>query len=156
MKQSTITRFLLRTFMIYGILTLMLNIFTLIFGEDAQGYSTLFSLAGQGIGTATSLQFLAAIAMINILSLVLMSDRIIISMSRTLRMAVLFSSVFIVMIAFIAIFDWFPLNDIKAWVMFIVCSCVCIAISTIVSSQTKKQEDRSLEEALRRAKEENT
>ena len=78
------------------------------------------------------------------------------SLMMTLVMAVLFTGVFTVMIAFTAVFGWFPLDDIKAWAMFIICSCVCIAISTIVSSHTKIREDRSLEEALRRAKEEKT
>ncbi len=156
MKRSAIKSILTHTFMIYGILTLLLNIFTLLFGDSSYGYSTMFSLAGQGIGTATSFQFLGAIAIINILNHVLMSDSLIIKMNRTLRMGVLFTSVFAVMIAFTAMFGWFPLDDIKAWAMFIICSCVCITISTIVSSWSKKQEDMNLEEALRRAKEENT
>ncbi|MBP3858091.1 MAG: hypothetical protein IK990_21005, partial [Ruminiclostridium sp.] len=60
-KRFTVFEFLAQVFMIYGITTGLLNIFCMLFGNEAVGYSTIFSLATTGVSVATSLQFLLAV-----------------------------------------------------------------------------------------------
>jgi len=154
-KRFTVFGFLAQVFMIYGITTGLLNIFCMLFGSVAEGYSTLFSLAGAGVSVATSLQFLLTVTVIMILRLVFMSDMLIKNMPLGARIAAMFVSVFAVTIVCVFLFGWFPVNDLPAWVMFIVCFAVSCAVSVIISTAAERQENRKLDEALKRIKEEN-
>jgi uncharacterized protein YacL len=153
-KRFTVFGFLAQVFMIYGITTGLLNIFCMIFGSSAKDYSTMFSLAGDGISVATSLQYLLAITIVIILRMVFMSDALIKNMPLGARIAAMFVSVFAVVIAFVFLFGWFPANDPVAWAMFVVCFAVSCAVSVFVSMLSERQENRRLEEALKRVKEE--
>ncbi|MBR5089889.1 MAG: hypothetical protein IK093_10725 [Ruminiclostridium sp.] len=154
-KRFTIFGFLTQVFMIYGITTGLLNIFCVLYGNDAEGYSTLFSLAGAGVSVATSLQFLLTVTVVMILRLVFMSDMLIKNMPLGARITAMFASVFAVTIGCVFLFGWFPVNDPLAWVMFIVCFAVSCTVSVIISTAAERQENRKLDEALKRIKEEN-
>lgn len=153
-KRFTVFGFLAQVFMIYGITTGLLNIFCMLFGNEAVGYSTIFSLASDGVSVATSLQFLLVITIVIALRVIFMTDKIIKNMPLGARIAAMFASVFAVMIAFVFLFGWFPATDPLAWVMFIVCFAVSCAVSVIISTAAERQENRKLEEALKRIKEE--
>ncbi len=153
-KDVTVFRFFSQIFMLYGITTGLFNIFCLLFGESAYGYSTMFSLGNAGVGVATSFQLLAAVSLITVLRFVLMTDVLIKGMSLAARVVAMFSGAFLTMLAFIFMFDWFPSDVPLAWISFIVCFGVSCAVSTIISAIAERQENRKLEEALRRCKEE--
>ena len=154
-KRFTVFEFLAQVFMIYGITTGLLNIFCMLFGNEAVGYSTIFSLATTGVSVATSLQFLLAVTIVIVLRVVFMTDKLIKNMSLGSRIAAMFVSVFAVIIAFVFLFGWFPATDLLAWLMFIVCFAVSCAVSVIISTIAERQENRKLDEALKRIKEEN-
>ena len=139
--------------MLYGITVLILNIFCLIFGADAQTVSTIFSLGSGGIAVSTSLQFLGAIVLIIILRFVLMTDRIIKKMPLAARIITMFAGVLAVMVGFIFAFGWFPVTNVTAWIMFGICFVLSCSISTFISVLAEKQENKKLEEALKRFKE---
>jgi len=153
-KRFTIFGFLAQVFMIYGITTGLLNIFCILFGNTAKDYSTIFSLAGAGVSIATSLQFLLAVTLVTILRAVFMTDMLIKNMPVPARITAMFVSVFAAIIGFVLLFGWFPANDPIAWIMFIVCFAVSCAASVTISTIAERQENRRLEEALRRVKEE--
>ena len=153
-KRFTVFGFFSQVFMIYGITTLLLNIFCVLFGSAAAGYSSIFSLAGTGVGVATSLQFLLAVTIVIVLRAVFMTDMLIKNMPLAARITLMFASVFAVIVAFVFVFGWFPWDDPLAWVMFIVCFAVSCAASVTVSSIAERQENRRLEDALKRVKEE--
>ena len=153
-KKTGILGYLSQVFMIYGITVLLLNIFCLIFGVEAAALSTIFSLGSSGIAVSTMFQFLAAVSLINILRFILMTDILIKKMSIALRIVAMFTGVLAIMIGFIFAFGWFPVTDVTAWVMFVVCFVLSCAISTFISVLAEKQENKKLEEALRRFKEE--
>lgn len=153
-KRFTVFGFLSQVFMIYGITTGLLNVFCILFGNEAAGYSTIFSLAGAGVGIATSFQFLAAVTLVIILRVVFMTDMLIRGMPLPARIAAMFVSVFAVIVTFVFIFGWFPADDPLAWIMFIVCFAVSCGVSVTVSTIAEKQENRRLDEALKRVKEE--
>ena len=154
-KRFTIFGFLAQVFMIYGITTGLLNIFCMLFGNVAEGYSTMFSLAGAGVSVATSLQFLLAVTVVIVLRMVFMSDMLIKNMPLGARIAAMFISVFAVTIGCVLLFGWFPADDPLAWVMFVVCFALSCAVSVIISTAAERQENRKLDEALKRIKEEN-
>ena len=72
---------------------------------------------------------------------------------NTLRIILMFISVIAVIVGFVLAFGWFPITEIKAWIMFILCFIVSCVISTFVSVVSEKQENKKLEEALKRFKE---
>ena len=154
-KRFTVFGFLAQVFMIYGITTALLNIFCLLFGNEAADYSTIFSLAGAGLSVATSMQFLLAITIVIVLRLIFMTDMLIKKMPLGARIAALFASGFAVIIGFVILFGWFPIDDPLAWIMFLISFPVSCTASVLISTAAQRSENRRLEEALKRIKEEN-
>ena len=153
-RDFSVLKFLSRVFMIYGITTGLLNIFCILFGTSAYGLSTIFSLENKGVGVATSFQFLLAVSVIVGLRSVFMTDIIIKKMPLAARIIAMFAGTFVTMLVFIFTFDWLPADVPMAWIMFIVCFAVSCGLSTLISVLAEKQENRRLEEALKRYKEE--
>jgi hypothetical protein len=153
-KRFTVFGFLSQVFMMFGITTALLNIFCILFGNTAAAYSSIFSLAGNGISITTSFQFLFAMILIMLLRMLFMTDILIRKMPLAARITGMFISVFAVMIGFVLLFGWFPAGDPVAWVMFVLCFTVSCAVSVTISSIAERQENHRLEEALKRVKEE--
>ncbi len=153
-KNFSIFKYLSQVFMIYGITTGLLNIFCILFGASAYSFSTLFSLGNSGVGVATSFQFLLAVSVIVGLRFILMTDILIKKMPLAARIIAMFAGAFVTIIVFIFLFDWFPADLLVAWIMFIACFIISCFISTLISILAEKYENRRLEEALKRYKEE--
>ena len=153
-KKNGLLDYLSQVFMNFGITVVILNVFCMIFGEEAQTMSTLFQLGGDGLAVATMMQFLLIILLINGLRVVLMTDLLIKKMPLALRIVAMFASVFGITTAGVIVFGWFPVTDALAWVMFVGCFVVSCAISTGISIIAEKQENKKFEEALKRFKEE--
>lgn len=153
-KKFSVLKYLSQVFMIYGITIGLLNVFCVLFGTSAHDLSTIFSLGRAGIGVATSFQFLLAVSIIVGLRSIFFTDILIKKMAIAARIIAMFASAFAVMIAFIFLFDWFPADAPLAWIMFVVCFVISCAASTLISVLAEKQENRRLEDALKRYKEE--
>ncbi len=152
-KKPTIFSFLAQIFMIYGITNGLLNIFCLLFGEEASGFSAIFSLGSAGVSVAVSFQFLLVITIIVTLRFIFMTDCIIKNMPLGLRTVLMFAGALTATLAFIFCFGWFPADEPKAWIMFVVCFAISAAVSTFISVLNEKQENKKLEEALQKFKE---
>lgn len=153
-KKFSVLNYLSQVFTIYGVTTVLLNIFCILFGNTAQGLSTIFSLGNAGVAIETSIQFLLAVLMICALKFVFMTDILIKKMSLATRIIIMFAAAFATILAFIFAFGWFPADMPIAWIMFIVCFIISCIVSTFISVLAEKQENRRLEEALKRYKEE--
>ncbi|MDE7398362.1 MAG: DUF3021 family protein [Oscillospiraceae bacterium] len=153
-KNFSVLKFLSQVFIIYGITTGLLNILCILFGTSAYGLSTIFSLGNSGVSVATSLQFLFAVSIIVGLRSILMTDILIKKMPLAARIITMFVCAFATIIIFIFLFDWFPADLPLAWIMFIVCFIVSCTVGTLLSVLAEKQENRKLEKALKRYKEE--
>jgi len=152
-KRFTVFGFFAQVFMIYGITTGLLNIFCMMFGSEAKDYSSIFTLAGEGVSVGTSLQFLLAVTVVILLRMLFMTDMLIKKMPLSARITAMFASVFAVTVSFVFVFKWFPVDDPIAWLMFVVCFAVSCVVSVIVSTAAQRQENRRLDEALKRVKE---
>lgn len=153
-KKFSVLKFLSQMFMIYGITTGLLNIFCILFGKSARGLSTIFSLGNTGVSIATSFQFLLAVFLIVGLKFIFMTDILIKKIPLAARIIIMFAGAFATIVVFIFAFGWFPADMPIAWIMFIICFVLSCAVSTIISVLAEKQENRRLEEALKRYKEE--
>ena len=152
-KKPTVLDYLSQVFMIFGITILALNIFCLIFGESAKEFSTIFALGSEGMSVATMLQFLLAIAITITLRAVFMTDLIIKKMPLSARIIVLFAAAFLNIVVFVIVCGWFPVNNLLAWIMFIISFTVSCTLSTLVSILWEKAENKRLAEALDKLKE---
>ncbi|MEE1061383.1 MAG: hypothetical protein UH080_06105 [Ruminococcus sp.] len=153
-KKKGLLGYFSQVFMIYGITVLLLNVFCMIFGADAQAVSTIFSLGNRGIGVSTMLQFFVIIALTIFLRVVFMTDTIIKRMPLIIRIIAMFAGVLGLTIVFVFAFGWFPVTEVKAWIAFIGSFAISCTISTLISVYAEKQENKKLDEALRRFKEE--
>ena len=153
-KNFSVLKFLSQVFMIYGITTGLLNIFCILFGRSAYDFSTIFSLGNTGVGIATSFQFLLAVFLMVGLKFIFMTDILIKKIPLAARIIIMFTGAFATILVFIFAFGWVPANMPIAWIMFIICFVLSCAVSTVISVLAEKQENRRLEEALKRYKEE--
>jgi hypothetical protein len=151
-NRPTILKFLQRVFVIYGITTLILNIFTLIFGDDAKEMSTIFSFGNEALGVKTAMQFLLAVVILVLIETLFTTDILIKKMKITMRICLVFMSIFAVISLFVAVFGWFPTDLALPWIMFIICFAISSAVSTIITAYSEKQENKKLDEALKRFK----
>lgn len=151
-KRVSILGYLSQVFMIYGITVGLLNLFCLLFGESAKGFSSIFSLGSDGLSVTTMLQFLLAIALIVTLRFVFMTDLLIRKMPLAVRVIAMFAGALTIILAFIFVCGWFPADEPMAWLMFILCFAVSCTVSTFISILAEKQENKKLAEALQRYK----
>lgn len=153
-KKSGILGYFSQVFMIYGITIILLNVFCLIFGNEAKSVSSIFTYGSKGIAISTMFEFFLAIALIIIMRFIFMTDFLIKKMPLYARIIMMFLSVLIIIISFVFIFNWFPVREVSAWIMFFLCFVLSCGISTVISIISEKRENKKLEDALRRYKEE--
>ncbi|MBR3900432.1 MAG: hypothetical protein IKJ60_02645 [Ruminococcus sp.] len=151
-NRPTILKLLQKVFVIYGITTLILNIFTLIFGDAAKEMSTIFSFGNGALGVKTAMQFLLAVFILVLIETLFTTDIFIKKMKNPMRICLVFVSIFVVISLFIVIFGWIPTNMALPWIMFIICFAISSAVSTIITAYSEKQENKKLDEALKRFK----
>jgi len=52
----------------------------------------------------------------------------------------MFIMIIIMIAVFAAIFQWFPVNMVKPWIMFFLCFAICATVNVIISSLKEKKE----------------
>lgn len=154
-KRNTFFDFVGQTFMIFGFSIISLMVCVFIFGEDAKGYSTIFLLGNEGLPLSVLAQFLLTSTMINLFRQLFLGGQIIKNMSIPIRTVCLFSSIVIMMVVFIFLFGWFPVDDWLAWVLFVICFIISSVGGFVVSFLKEKGTNKRMEEALRRMQEGN-
>lgn len=151
-KKETVFDYIGQIFVSFGFTVVALNIFCILFGEEAREYSTIFSLGGEGLSVQTMLQFLLTSSIIVTLRFVFFTDGLIKKVSIAIRTIGMFGSIIVMMALFVYLFGWFPVNMWQAWAMFFICFGVCAGVSVAVSALNEKLENKKMEEALQRLK----
>lgn len=64
----------------------------------------------------------------------------------------IFGVICIAIVVFVIVFAWFPINDIKSWIGFLLSFTICTLISVVLSRREEISENRKMEQALRRFK----
>ncbi len=151
-KKNTIFDYLTQIMIVWGISILSLCLFCSLFGEDAKQYSSMFQLGNSGIAITTLMQYLFLSVIIITLKWLLFTDVLIKRVSIMIRTVMMFVCVILSAGIFIAVFQWFPVNDIKSWTMFFICFFVCACISIVVSTIKEKSDNKKMQEALEHLK----
>ena len=138
--------------MVWGVSVLSLCFFCVLFGETGQEYSSIFGLGSAGIPVSTLIQFLGLAVLIVGFKYVFFTDCLIKNLGIWQRSSLMFAGIILTIVIFVALFGWFPINQVKPWIMFFVCFFICSAVSVLVSVVKEKNENRKMQEALERMK----
>lgn len=150
--RKTIFDYIIQIFAIFGVTICILNVFCLLFGEDAQAYSTMFSLGKSGLTVNTMLQFWLASVCTVCLRFLFFTETVIKNMTIPLRTICLVAAEVAVIAVFIVTCGWFPADMWKPWAMFFLCFGICFIISLVVTVIRTRLENRKMDEALERLK----
>lgn len=151
-KEKTVFDFLSQVMVVWGVSVLSLCFFCVLFGETGQEYSSIFGLGSAGIPVSTLIQFLGLAVLIVGFKYVFFTDCLIKNLGIWLRSSLMFAGIILTIVIFVALFQWFPINQIKPWIMFVVCFSICSAVSVLVSVIKEKSDNRKMQEALERMK----
>ncbi len=76
-RKETVFDYLEQIFIIFGITIAVLNIFCLMFGEEAKAFSSMFTLGKNGLSVPTMVQFFFVSVIIATLRFILFTDGLI-------------------------------------------------------------------------------
>lgn len=142
-----------QVFMVLGISLLVVAVTCAIVGEEAQQYSTMFALGSVGIPVNTVLEYLMSSVCITALRFVFFTDTLIKRWSVAGRTIGMLGAVIVLIGVLAYMFGWFPVDDPKCWLAFLVSFGVCFLFSAVVSVKKERLENQQLERALRQMKE---
>lgn len=152
-EKKTIFDYLIQVMIIFGFSMLTMNIFCLIFGDAAKDFSTMFALGNRGIPVNIVFQFLCISVLIAGIRFVFFTDILIKKMPVWVRYICMLTSVVLVIVVFIILFSWFPVDMWQPWAMFFICFGLSFIGSCFVMLIKEKTENRKMKEALQRLKE---
>ena len=138
----------------YGLTVLFISVFAFFIGEDARSFSSFYELGNQGLTLKTLAQILLMSVLIVTLRFILFTDGLISRISLTIRTMLMFFFVILMIALFAFWFGWFPVNMLEAWGAFLACFAVCAFASAYIMAWKTDRENKEMEEALKRLKEE--
>lgn len=147
-KHKTAFTYISQAFATYGITVTIFLLFSLLIGEGTGAYSPLFRLGRAGLTLGTLGQLLLLSAVITFVQVLFLTDRWIKNMPILLRNVLFFALVFLAIVAMILLFDWFPIDEWKAWVGFVVSFILSMGVSVFITRLKERAENRRMEAAL--------
>lgn len=140
-KKIGLTDFLNRMINAFGIVVLVTMIMGPIIGNDASEISTLFSLGDVGISFRTLYQGMLLSFVCTALSEVLTSDLIFKNMMILWKTVITFFVVGITAGLMSGLFGWFPMDNPKIWIMYVICFILCSGISLALVYKSKREDE---------------
>ena len=148
--------YLAQTMIVFGTTLLIITVICHFIGNEAKGYSTMFALGNAGIPVNTILQYLLSSILIMGFRFLFFTDTVIRKMTIAQRTAAMLISTVALIGIFAYLFGWFPVDDPKCWLCFLICFGICFVISSVVSTLKETMDNKQLEAALKNLKEEKT
>lgn len=152
-EKKTILDYCASVLITFGFAILVLSIFCVLVGEEAWEVSSLYSMGKEGLSVATIMQFFGMSVCITLLRIFFFTDSVIKKMSVTLRTICMLVCIIGLIVMCAAVFGWFPVNMWQAWTGFAVSFVLCFMGSCLVMFLKERTQNRRMEEALARLKE---
>lgn len=152
-EKKTIFDYLAQIMIVFGFTMLVMNIFCILFGEQAKSVSAMFALGSRGVSVRIAFQLLCIVIFIVGVRFLFFTDVFIKKMPIWLRTISMLSCIIVIIAVFIIVFDWFPADMWQSWAMFFICFGVSFAGSYFVMIIRERVENKRMEEALKRLKE---
>jgi len=156
-KENNITfkyGFINQILIIFSTGILFLTIIGGLIGDSAKRASTMFSLGSEGLSFSVILQFLAVAVMIATLKEIIYSEKLLKNMMTLWRTVIFLFSIIVIIIGFVLMFGWFPVNSVEGWIGFLISFGICFLISTLSMVIKTKLESRKYEESFEKYKRE--
>lgn len=153
-ENKTIFNYIGQTFSTFGVIVALFIILGCIVGDSAGNYSTLFALGKQGFSMNTLFQLLLMSATISLGHTVFLTDRWIKNMPLLLRNICFFLTVIIAAVCFSCVFSWFPIDNIDAWIGFLISFAICSVAGIVVGRLKEQTENRKMAKTLDRIRQE--
>ena len=150
--RKTIFEYIAQLFTTYGIMVVIFIVINLFIGENARSVSTLFAIGSDGLSSAMLLELLLLAFIITAAQNIFLSDILIKDMALIVRNILFFLTIMIAITVFVIIFGWFPINEVGAWIGFIISFAVCTAVSAVFMRLEERAENKKMQEALNRLK----
>ena len=160
-ERKTVFAYISQVFATFGIIVTIFILFSLLIGEGAGAYSTLFALGRTGLRLSTLLELLLLSGIITLIQVLFLTDRWIKNMSIIWRNVLFFSIILGAIVVMILLFGWFPMDDPLAWGGFFASFIPSMGLSVLISRLRERAENRRMQAALdkyqkNRAQEEGT
>lgn len=152
-ENKTIFDYCAAVFITFGFAVLVLCIFCVLVGEEAREVSSLYSMGKDGLSIATILQFFGMAVCITLLRILFFTDAVIKKMSVTMKTICMLLCIIGLIVVCAAVFGWFPVSMWQAWVGFAASFGLCFVGSCLVMLLKERTQNRRMEEALARLKE---
>lgn len=149
-QKRTIFDYIGQVFTIFGITVGILSVFCALFGDEAKGVSTIFSLGGEGIALQTILQFFITSVLITMLRFLFFTNVVFRRMAIPFRAGCMMVSVLLLLCGMNGLCNWFPETMWRAWLMFFLSFGISFVVSVGVTIFRERLENRKMEEALER------
>lgn len=153
-EKKTVFGYLASIFIIFGVTMVILTALTMLCGEEAKEVSTIFALGSEGIRVTTILEFFLTSVLTATINMLFFSDGLIRRVPIWCRTVGMLLTEVIMVVIFVAVFGWFPLDMWQPWVMFALCFFCCFGVSVAFTCLKEKMENRKMEAALARMKQE--
>lgn len=153
-EKKTVFGYLASIFIIFGVTMVILTALTMLCGEEAKEVSTIFALGSAGIRVTTILEFFLTSVLTATINMLFFSDGLIRRVPIWCRTVGMLLTEVIMIVIFVAVFGWFPLDMWQPWVMFALCFSFCFGVSVAFTCLKEKMENRKMEAALARMKQE--
>ena len=131
---------------------LILATLTVLCGEEAKEVSTIFALGEKGIPITTILQFFLTSVLTATINMLFFSDGLIKRIPLWCRTVGMLLAEVVMIVFFVAVFGWFPMDMWQPWVMFALSFLVCFGVSVAFTILKEKIENQKMEAALIRMK----
>lgn len=151
---KTFFDYIAKIFFVFGFTVMIFIVLTVVFGNVAKENSTLFALGNTGLAISSLVELFLLSSCIVFFRFLFLTDTLIKSLSVTLRTVALVSSIFVLVILFIVIFHWFPVDLPIAWFSFALCFFVCFVLSLVITSYKDHLENKKMQDALDKMKDE--
>jgi hypothetical protein len=118
------------------------------YAPEAHDISTLFALKGMGLPYSTILQITGLSVILAFFNVLLLSGRFLAKMRFLTRFFLLFLAIFFTTSIFIIIFKWFPVDDLMAWISYVISFIISFSVCSGIVLLKFKLEDKKYNRLL--------
>jgi hypothetical protein len=118
------------------------------FVPDTQDLSFLFNSGGMGLSYRAILQIAGFSLIQAVFFILLISERLVFKIRFWLRILLLFFSALFTFSIFAIFFNWFPVNDLQAWLSFVLSALICFILSSCLTLLRFKLEGKKYDRLL--------
>ncbi len=140
-------------FCLFGIIVATISVFGRFVGSKVGEVSTLFSMGNSGIAFSTVYELFMLSLCIAITAKVFRSDVLLKNTSNVTKIVITLIMNFVITTIFILIFKWFEITMLGAWIGYLTCFGISSIVSVFVIIEKEKLENKQMELALGKYKE---